>query len=205
MKVAVSFTKVKYSIKDTIDMINNTSADYIHVDIMDGIFVENKNYEYQEIVSYLKDNHKPIDIHLMVSNPLDYIKEYLNLKPYNISFHLEAVNDPIPIINYLHQNNIKCGIAINPNTSLDKLIPYLDLIDTVLVMTVYPGKGGQPFIKEVVPKINELSKLKGNFIVEIDGGINEDSINYVNNADLVVSGAYICLSNNFEEKINKLR
>ena len=205
MKVAVSFIKSKYNEKETIDIINQTSADYLHVDIMDGVFVDNKNYDYEDIELFVKDNHKQLDIHLMCNNPLEYIKDYLKLKPYNISFHIEAEKNPTRIIDFLHENNIKCGLAINPETDLKVIIPYLNKIDTVLVMSVHPGKGGQKFMLEIVNKIKELSKLKGNFVIEVDGGVNSDSICHLENVDIVVSGSYICESDDFEEKIRKLR
>ena len=205
MKVAVSFIKSKYKEKETIDLINQTSCDYLHVDIMDGIFTENKNYDFEDIELFLKDNHKPLDIHLMCENPKDYINQYLKLNPYNISFHIEAEKNPDKLIDLLHENNVKCGLAINPNTNLKSIMPFLDKIDTVLVMSVYPGKGGQKFMMDVVDKINELANIKGNFVIEVDGGVNNQTINYLQNVDIVVSGSYICESIDFEERINKLK
>ncbi len=205
MLVAVSFIKSKYSEKETIDIINQTSSDFLHVDIMDGIFVENKNYDFDDIELFVKDNHLPLDVHLMCNNPFSYIEDYIKLKPYNITFHIEAVESPEKLINYLHDNGIKCGLAINPDTDIKEIIPYLDKIDTVLVMSVYPGKGGQKFIPSVVNKINELSKLKGNFVIEVDGGVNNETIALLDNADIVVSGSYVCCSDDYEERIKKLK
>ena len=215
MKVAVSIIKSKVNEKETVDLINKTSSDYIHIDIMDGVFVDNKSYDYEDIALFLKDNKKLIDIHLMVSNPLEYILEYVNLKPECISFHIETVNNPLKLIDLLHDNNIKCGIAINPETNIKSILPYLDKIDKVIVMTVHPGKGGQKFMKEIVSKIDdlnsikdkvdELAKVEGKFLIEVDGGVNDESIKYLKNADIVVSGSYVCMSDNYEEKIQLLR
>lgn len=205
MKVAVSFIKSKYSEKMTIDKINETCADYVHVDIMDGKFVENKNYEFLSIKGFVKDNSKPLDIHLMCDNPFEYIKDYVTLNPYNITFHIEAVDNPVKLINYLHENGIKCGLAINPETDIDKIVPYLSLIDTVLVMTVHPGKGGQAFMLDMVSKINNLSKLKDGFVIEVDGGVNNESIKYLKNCDIVVSGSYVCMSDDYNEKVMNLK
>ena len=141
----------------------------------------------------------------MCINPLNYIKDYVKLNPYNITFHLEASNNINEIIDYIHSHNIKCGLAINPETNIDELKPYLDKIDTVLVMSVHPGKGGQTFIMDTITKIKELSKYKVNFVIEVDGGINKDSVKYLNNVDIVVSGSYICESDNYEENILKLK
>ncbi len=205
MKVAVSFIKSNYNEKETIDIINQTSSDYLHVDIMDGIFTKNKNYDFEDIELFLKDNHKPLDIHLMCASPKEYIEDYIKLKPERISFHIEAVSNPEKLIDYLHDNNIKCGLAINPDTNITKIKPYLNKIDLVLVMSVYPGKGGQKFIMETITKINELSALKGNFEIEVDGGVNNEVIHLLKKVDTVVSGSYICESIDFEERINKLK
>lgn len=204
MKVAVSFIKSRYSEKETIDLINQTNADFLHLDIMDGEFVENKNYDYEDIKMFLKDNHKPLDIHLMCADPLKYIEEYIELKPYNITFHIEAVNNPLRLIELLHDNGIRCGLAINPDTSVKEIKPYLDLIDNVLVMSVYPGKGGQKFIPDTVNKINELALLKKNFTIEVDGGVNNEIINNLQNVDIVVSGSYICESEDYQKTIDTL-
>ncbi len=205
MKVAVSFIKSKYNEKETIDIINQTNADYLHIDIMDGKFVEHKNYDYDDICLFTKDNHLPMDVHLMCDNPLEYINDFIKLKPDNITFHIEAEKSPLKLIDYLHENDIKAGLAINPDTDIKEIIPYLDKIDRVLIMSVVPGKGGQKFIMEMANRINELCKLKGNFAIEVDGGINDETIEYVQNADIVVSGSFICTSDNFEEKIQKLK
>lgn len=205
MKIAVSFIKSKYNEKETIDEINKTSADYVHVDIMDGIFVENKNYDIEDIRLFTKDNQKPLDVHLMVDNPEEYINEYIPLRPDTITFHIEAIRNPERLINLIHDNNIKCGLAINPDTDIKEVIPYLDLVENILIMTVYPGAGGQAFIPEMSKKIDELAKLKGNFTIEVDGGINKDTLSYVTNADILVSGSYVCLSDNYEEKISSLK
>jgi len=205
MKVAVSFIKSRVNEKETVDLINKTSADFLHVDIMDGKFVENITYDFEDIELFVKDNKKPLDIHLMCKEPQAYIEEYLKLKPYNITFHIEAVANPQKLIDYLHDNGIKCGIAINPETNVKSILPYLESIDTVLVMTVHPGKGGQKFMKEMVYKVDKLNKLKGNFVIEVDGGVNNESISYLQNADIVVSGSYVCTSDNFEEKVRNLK
>lgn len=205
MKVSVSFIKSLYNEKQTIDLINNTSADYLHVDITDGIFVENKNYDYEDIKQFLLTNKKPLDIHLMCHNPSDYIYDYVKLKPNNITFHIETVRNPLRLIEYIHQKGIKCGIAINPETPVKTIIPYINMIDRILIMSVHPGKGGQKFMMECLDKINELSRLKGHFEIEIDGGINSETINLVKQVDIVVAGSFICMNEDFEKQISKLK
>lgn len=205
MKVAVSFIKSKYLEKETIDIINQTSADYLHVDIMDGKFVENKNYDYEDIRLFVTDNHLPLDVHLMVEDVEGYVNDFINLKPENITFHIEAVPNPLKLVNKLHDLGIKVGLAINPDTPVKKVIPFLEQIDRVLVMTVVPGKGGQAFMPETALKVDELAKLKGNFDIEVDGGINNETIGEVHNADVAVSGSYVCCSEDYEERISKLK
>ena len=206
MKVAVSFIKSIHNEKDTIKLINETTADYIHVDLMDGKFTENKNYTFSEIQNILKNSTKELDVHLMVENPLKYIKDFALLNTAYITFHLEAVKDIDTVINEIHSYGIRCGISIKPETSVDKLKPYLNKIEQVLIMSVEPGKGGQEFIFDMTQKINSLSLIENrNFIISVDGGINNETINHVQNADMVVSGSYICLSNNYQNQIDMLK
>ena len=172
---------------------------------MDGVFVDNETMHIDEITLLLRENIKPLDVHLMCSNLKKYIPLYADLMPKYITFHLEAVDNVDEIINYIHSYGIKCGISIKPETNVDELLPYLDKIDLVLVMSVNPGLGGQTFMMESTNKINKLRKLnKGTFKISVDGGINNETIKYVD-VDIAVSGSYVCMSNDFEEAISNLR
>ena len=206
MKVSVSFLKSKYDLKTTIDKINESQADYIHVDVMDGEFVNNKTSDITIIRDAFKDNTKPLDIHIMSIDNIKYIKEYLSLKPAYITFHIESIKNIHEAIKLIKDNNVKVGIAINPETRLYTIIPYLGLIDLVLIMGVNPGFGGQGFIKETINKINELKAIqpKYNFIINVDGGVNNETIKYIN-SDMVVSGSYICMNDNMSEAIKSLK
>ena len=205
MKVSVSFIKNKYNDeKKTIEEINYTSADYIHVDIMDGKFVENKNYDINEVSLFLRENVKPLDVHLMCYDLEKYIVECADLMPEFITFHLEATDKVDEMIDMIHSYGIKCGISIKPNTRVEELLPYLDKIELVLIMSVEPGMGGQKFMPIAIDKINELRKINRNVIISVDGGINDETVKLVN-SDMVVSGSYVCMSDNFEEKINRLK
>lgn len=204
MKVSVSFIKNKYNNEfRTIYDINYTSADYIHVDIMDGKFVDNKNYDINDVVKFLDGNTKPLDVHLMCYDLEKYIVEYADLLPEFITFHLEATDKVNELIDMIHSYGIKCGISIKPNTSIKELLPYLDKIELVLIMSVEPGKGGQKFMPIAIDKINKLRKLNKNIIISVDGGINNETVKLVN-TDMVVSGSYVCMSDNYEEKIMQL-
>ena len=206
MLVSVSFLKNINGEKQTIIDIDKSNADYIHVDIMDGKFVENKNFTYDEIKDYFVNINKPLDIHLMVEDSLSYIKEFVKLKPEYITFHIESTDNVEECIKYLHDNNIKAGIALNPETRIYNTLPYLNDIDLVLVLSVHPGYGGQEFIKDTIKKINELKALqsKYKFIINVDGGINGDTIKQVN-SDMVVSGFYVISEQNYNNRINELK
>ena len=205
MEVSVSFLKTRLTPQETISELNWTSCDYLHIDVMDGVFVDNETMHIDEITLLLRENIKPLDVHLMCSDLKKYIPLYADLMPKYITFHLEAVDNVDEIINYIHSYGIKCGISIKPETSVDELLPYLDNIDLVLVMSVNPGLGGQTFMMESIDKINKLRKLnKGNFKISVDGGINNETIKYVD-VDIAVSGSYVCMSNDFEGAIRNLR
>lgn len=209
MKVAVSFLKSKFDIKTTLDKIKKTSTDFIHVDIMDGQFVPNKTLQYNDLENYLKDSNIPLDVHLMVNNPIDYIIKFQNLKPAFITIHAEIDKDINILIDLIHSYKIKCGISINPNTKVDEIKNYLSKVENVLIMSVEPGKGGQEFNDSILPKIYELIKLREEnnykYVISIDGGINDKTINRVKDVDFVISGSYICMNDDYIEKINNLK
>lgn len=209
MEVSVSYLSSYYSQEKTIMQIENTSANYIHVDLMDGGFVPTKNFTINEVTRLLKNHEKPLDIHLMTFDPLIYINDLAKLKPEYITFHLEATKDVVKTIELIKRNNIKVGLSIKPNTDILELMPYLTLIDLILIMSVEPGQGGQKFIYTSVDKLHDLLKIRKennlNFKISMDGGINDDTIKLVQGLDIVVSGSYICKSNNYEEKIKTIK
>ena len=204
MKIAVSFIKSKYDDITTIQKIDETSADYLHIDIMDGKFAGQKNYSVEDIINLTKHTSKLLDIHLMVLNPESYIEGLVQLNVKCITFHVEATDKVNEIIDLIHSYGIKAGISLNPETSVEKIKPYLDRIDEVLIMTVHPGKGGQTFIEEMTKKIDKLNNL-GDYILAVDGGINAETIKLVKKADMASSGSFICESNDYEKSIEILR
>lgn len=209
MKVAVSYLKSKYDLKTTIESIENTDADYIHVDVMDGIFVNNKTYLYNELESVLKDTKKLLDVHLMVENPIKYIMDYKNLKPEFITIHSEIDKNIEDLIDLIHSFGIKAGISIKPNTSIEKIECLLKRIDNVLIMSVEPGMGGQKFMDSIIYKIDILNKLRKEnnykYLISIDGGINNETIGKVSGVDFVISGSFICMNNDYQKQIDMLR
>ena len=204
--LSVSILGIKENIEENIKKLDNLGIDFFHVDIMDGIFVENKTWEYNEIEPKLKNTKTKKDIHLMVKNIKKYVDQYKNLNPEIITFHYEATDNPKEIINYIKNKNIKVGLSIKPNTKVEEIEFLLKEIDLVLVMSVEPGKGGQKYIESTTEKINKLSKLKEkyNFIIEVDGGINNETKDKAKNADILVVGSYIT-NNDYEEKIKEFK
>lgn len=205
----MSFLKSKYNLKDTIDKINNTDAEYIHVDVMDGNFVPNISCIYNDVKDVLKNTNKMLDIHLMVDNPIKYILEYKNLSPKFITIHSEINNNIDDLIDLIKSYGIGVGLSIKPKTSIEFIEKYLDKVDNVLIMSVEPGRGGQKFMDSVVYKIDILDKIrknkKLNYKISIDGGINKDTIDKVRNVDFVISGSYICMNDDYQSMIDNLR
>ena len=194
--------------KKLIKSLAKEQIDYLHLDIMDGKYVPNKTLPFETLKTYLEGINKPYDVHLMVEDVLSYVKTFQALKPEFITFHIDATNNILEIINYLKQNDIKVGLALKPDESLDILEKYLDKIDLVLIMSVKPGKGGQKFIPSVLTKVEKLKKIKEEnnyqFLIEIDGGINDKNIKDCLHCDMVVVGSFIN-SGDFKSRIEKLR
>ena len=179
MKVSVSILSNSIKPQDIVKKLNDSSADYIHLDIMDGKFVENKTWTISEVKKIISYSNIPLDVHLMVNNPLKYIDEYALLNTEYIIFHYEAVKNIKEVIDYIKNYGLKVGISICPDTDVKVLFPYLKDIDEVLIMSVYPGKSGQTFIENSVNKIKELKEeiLNQNVktIISVDGGINSET------------------------------
>ena len=202
MKLAVSILSAKGKKEriKVIEELNNSKADYIHFDVADGKFVSSKYLCIPELVKLIKLSKKKNDVHLMVENPMVYIEQIKNLNIDNITIHVEINQALKRIIDYIKKNNIKVGLAIDLNTSIDAVKPYLKDINRVLIMTVKAGKGGQQFQPQVLEKIK---RLPNNIEIEFDGGINDRTIGYVKNADIVVSGSYIL--DDIKNNIDKLK
>ena len=161
-----------------------------------------------EVLELFNDCEKPLDIHLMVFDPILYIDELAKLNPEYITFHVEATKDVVKTIEKIKEHGIKVGLSIKPNTDLYELMPYLTLIDLVLIMSVEPGEGGQEFLLESPHRLQELLKVREenhlSFQIEMDGGINDETILLVPELDIVVSGSFICRSDHYQEQIYKL-
>lgn len=200
MKVVVSYINSKYSIDETIKKIDTSIADGIHVDLMDGFYVNKKNTlpDFTNIT-------KPLDIHLMVNNPNMYFPKIIKLKPVCVYIHPNTSASPVEALNYLRDNKIKSGIVINPNENIDDFQDFFPFVDRVLLMSVIPGEGGQEFIEETSERLKYLKQFQFDFEVYVDGGINAESIKKVALAEGVVSGSFICNSDDFNKQIKLLK
>ena len=197
MKVSVSILSSSIKPQDIVKKLDNTKADFIHVDIMDGKFVENKTWTISEVKKIVSYSKLPLDVHLMVENPSKYIEDYALLNTSYITFHYEAVKDIDKMINEIKNYGLKVGIAINPETDEKVLYPYLSKIDQVLVMSVHPCKSGQSFIENTPNKIENLKQeiinQNAKTIISVDGGINDETgkLCVDKGVDMLVSASYI--------------
>ena len=191
---------------NSIKKLNNSNTDYIHIDTMDGIFVPNTQMNIDEIIKLEKISTKPLDIHLMVDNPEIYINELQNKNIEYITIHIEINKDIDNIINKIKSYGYKVGLSIKPNTNISTIIPYLDKIDLVLIMSVEPGFGGQEFIPSTLEKAKQLRKINKSIIIEMDGGIKDTNINQLkDHIDIAVVGSYITKKENYNQAINNLK
>jgi ribulose-phosphate 3-epimerase len=179
-----------------IEMINKSEADWIHVDIMDGVFVPNISFGFPVVEAVNKHAQKPLDVHLMIVDPDRYLQQFKNAGAANITVHLEACTHLHRTIQSIKQLGCKAGVAVNPHTSVQLLDDIIADIDMVLIMSVNPGFGGQHFIPNTLKKIKELKALSAernpDLLIEIDGGV---SLN--NAAQLLEAGANVLVAGNF--------
>lgn len=192
IKIAPSILSADFSkINSEIKQIEEYS-DLIHVDIMDGVFVPPTTVD-ADFVRKIRTKI-PLDVHLMVHEPSNsYIQGFIDAGAHSITIHVEACLNPAKQINFIKQNKIKTAIAIKPNTPVDIIKKYLDMVDMVLVMTVEPGWAGQKFISATMPKIRELRKMRPKLDIEVDGGINPYTARaaYDEGANVFVAGTSI--------------
>ena len=208
-KVSISILDCDFeNITSEIKKINDNKIDLIHIDIMDGKFVNNQTEKLFNLNKISSLTNLKYDIHMMVEEPLDKIDEYIKYEPEIISIHIEKNSNLIDCIRKIKSNNINVGVAINPDTNISELYDIIELIDLVLIMSVHPGKGGQKFINETIDKVKDLNnkKNKNNFIISVDGGVNDtNSKDLINSgADILVSGSYLVKSDNLNNSIKSL-
>ena len=207
--ISTSILTIKENLKENIQKLDSTKTDFLHIDVMDGMFVPNNSVALDVYEELLKDISTPLDVHLMVKNVKDYINLYAKLNPLIITFHYEAVSNHLEIIDYIKSLNIKVGMSIKPSTKVEEIVSLLPYLDLVLVMSVEPGYGGQEFIYDSHIKINELDKIRKEknyaYLIEVVGGVNDITSKLCKNADILVVGSFITDSENYQLQIEKIR
>lgn len=210
MKLSVSYLSVKKrDVPEVISLLDATNIDFIHVDVMDGKYVSDKANLFSFVDGISSYTRKRLDIHFMVDKPLKMIDDYASLDAYCMTYHTNIKNDLNEVIEKTKRYGIKVGLAINPDQDIDVIMPYIDKIDLILVMSVVPGKPGQKFIPEVLPKIKKLHKMikeeRRDILLSVDGGVNLDNKKDVKDCDILVSGSFITNSPNYIELIDKMK
>lgn len=185
------------NLQKEVEMLNASRADYIHVDIMDGVFVPNISFGIPVTEAIQKHAEKPLDVHLMIVNPDHYLEAFRNAGAEIISVHYEACTHLHRTIQAIHKLGVKAGVAINPHTSVELLGEIIDHIDLVCIMSVNPGFGGQKFIQNTYSKVSRLKELilqkHSSAKIEIDGGVNlENAPKLISaGADVLVAGSFV--------------
>ena len=199
------------NLEKEISMINESQADWVHVDIMDGVFVPNISFGLPVVEAINRHSKKPLDVHLMIVRPELYVEAFRKAGAEIISVHAEACDHLHRNIQQIKALGAKAGVAINPHTSIHVLENVIDQIDLICLMSVNPGFGGQKFIENTYKKVGQLKKMIQNSgskaLIEIDGGVNKDNAKPLIDAgaDVLVAGNFVFTSNNPTEVIERLK
>ena len=194
-----------------IEIVNNSNADWFHIDVMDGVFVPNISYGMPVIEAIKKHATKPLDVHLMIVDPDRYISTFKKIGADVLTVHYEACTHLHRTIAAIKEEGMKAGVAINPHTPVSFLRDIINDVDLVLIMSVNPGFGGQKFIRNTLTKIQELKALAAEkdaeFLIEIDGGVSLENAKLLVDcgADVLVAGNSVFASENIPDTIDKLK
>ncbi len=199
------------NVQRDVEMINNSAADWFHIDIMDGVFVPNISFGFPVMKAIKKHAQKPLDVHLMIQHPDQYIEEFAEAGADILTVHVEACTHLHRTINAIQAAGMKAGVSINPHTPVSVLEEVLDSLELVLVMSVNPGFGGQKFIQSAVAKVAKLKELKDSInpdlIIEVDGGVNLETGRQLVDAgaNALVAGSFVFKSDNPTDTIQALK
>lgn len=210
MIIAPSILSANFgNLEKSMALVKNT--EWLHIDVMDGHFVPNLTIGAIVVKGLRKYTTQVLDTHLMITDPLEYIKDFVDAGSDRITFHIETVNNPVEVIEYIRSLGVKVGISIKPKTPVSEIVNYIPFIDQVLVMSVEPGFGGQQFMMPALEKISQLRTLKSelnqDLVIVVDGGINDVTSILCKSAgaDVLVAGSYVFNSDNPAERINSIK
>ncbi len=209
MKISPSLLAADFlNLEEDIKRINEIDCDYLHLDVMDGKFVDDITFGYP-LIKEIKDKcNKKLDVHLMVEFPEKLTSKLCDLKVDYLTIHAEVIKnvDFDKLLQKAKENNVTLGLAFNPDTNVEEYSEYIKKVNFILIMSVFPGKGGQSFIEDVLNNVKVIKEINKNTFINIDGGVNDTTINKIKNfeIDMVVSGSYL-FKGNMQEKINLLR
>ncbi len=199
------------NLKDEIERINNSEADLLHVDVMDGVFVPNISFGFPLMKPMKKYSTKPLDVHLMIVHPEKYVERFCDAGAWSVGFHLEATDDPMPAIQLIRNKGVRTCLTINPDIALERLMPYIGEVDMILLMSVFAGFGGQSFIPETLDRIRTMRQAidsrRLKTLIEVDGGINTKNAGevFAAGADVLVAGSAVFGAKNPQEAIHKMK
>ena len=201
--LSADFARLGEQVRET----EEAGAEWLHIDVMDGVFVPNISFGFPVIDSIRKLSGLLFDVHLMITKPEKSLKRFIDAGADVLTFHAEATEDISNCIDIIKSHGIKAGLAISPNTPYEVVLPYLDRLDMVLCMTVEPGYGGQKYIKAVEEKIRAIRKAAGeNFLIQIDGGVAADNITepISAGANVIVAGSAV-YNGSIKDNIRELK